>query len=425
MTDRQSTSKSSFSDCVAYIGIDWGDEKHAVCVVNRNGGIHKTTIAHTPEEIAAWAEKVKAQYDGRPVAVGIEQSKGAMFYALLEFDHLRLYPVNPAQATNYRKALYISGAKSDEIDAECLAMLVRDLGDRLRPWMADDPVTEKLARQCEFRRKAVNSRVKLVQQLLSSLKAYFPQAAEICGKMDTDYALNLLSKYPSLQAMQRAKPSTLKTWLKRTGRASKDTLDKLVAKIRAMRPLTKNKSIIEPHVMQVSYLVTQIKTLNEAIKKFEDEINKTFTMHEDASLFKGLPGAGKALAPRLAVAFGTDRKRFQNAAELQSLSGIAPVTKQSGNSKIVYRRWACPKFLLQTFHEFADQARRWSTWSRAFYQSLRQKGTKHNAAVRCLAFKWIRIIFRVWQTREPYSESRYIEQLKKRQSPIADLLKTA
>jgi transposase len=85
------------------------------------------------------------------------------------------------------------------------------------------------------------------------------------------------------------------------------------------------------------------------------------------------------------TAFGTDRERLQLAEEIQSYVGIAPVTARSGKLCRVRRRYACPKFLCQTFHGFADQARRWSKWSKAYYQLLRNRGKKHHAAVRVSA----------------------------------------
>ena len=121
---------------------------------------------------------------------------------------------------------------------------------------------------------------------------------------------------------------------------------------------------------------------------------------------------GAALAPRLLVAFGTDRDRFASADEVQAYSGIAPVTKRSGKSCHVTKRYFCNKFLRQTFHEFADHARKWSTWSKAFYQHLRARGHRHHAAVRSLAFKWIRILFRCWKNRQSYDEARYLQQLQ-------------
>ena len=128
-----------------------------------------------------------------------------------------------------------------------------------------------------------------------------------------------------------------------------------------------------------------------------------------------------ALVPRLIAAFGSDRNRWQSPEQLQSYSGIAPVTQQSGNSRVVKRRYACPKFLRQTFHEFADHSRKWSPWAKAWYEDRRARGVKHHAALRALAFKWIRIMFRMWKNRETYSESHYTTALVNAGSPLANL----
>jgi len=122
---------------------------------------------------------------------------------------------------------------------------------------------------------------------------------------------------------------------------------------------------------------------------------------------------------------GTDRDRFDTAEEIQNYSGIAPVTRQSGKVRHVSRRYACPKFLRQTFHEFADHARKWSAWSKAFYNMKIAAGFKHHAAVRALAYKWIRVLFYLWKTRTVYDEAVYIEQLKKRNSPVINFLEMA
>jgi hypothetical protein len=88
------------------------------------------------------------------------------------------------------------------------------------------------------------------------------------------------------------------------------------------------------------------------------------------------------------------------------------------------RRHACPKFLRQTFHEFADHARQWSAWSKAFYALKRATGMKHHAAVRALAFKWIRILLQLWKTRTTYSEALYLQHLQQKRSPLLQYLQT-
>ncbi len=56
------------------------------------------------------------------------------------------------------------------------------------------------------------------------------------------------------------------------------------------------------------------------------------------------------MAARLRVALASLRNRSANAQEVQLFSGIASVIFRSGESQRWTRfRWACPKFLRQTF----------------------------------------------------------------------------
>src|SRR5579871_5772197 len=150
-------------------------------------------------------------------------------------------------------------------------------------------------------------------------------------------------------------------------------------------------------------LVAVLATLRKNIAAFDQRIAELVASHPDGTLFASLPGAGAVLVPRMIVAFGTRRARYQNAYEVQCYSGIAPVTEASGNSEWVHFRFACPKFLRQTFHEFAGHSIGQSEWAKAYYEHLRNdKNKSHHAAVRSLAFKWIRIIFRCWKDGKPY-----------------------
>jgi len=152
-----------------------------------------------------------------------------------------------------------------------------------------------------------------------------------------------------------------------------------------------------------------------------EKIHRQFgnrAVNDDFALLKSLPGAGQNYAARLTAALGSDRGRWQSADELAQLSGIAPVMERSGKSCRVRWRYFCPKFLRQSFHEYAGASVKHSFWARAYYEQQRAKGKSHQAAVRALAFKWIRIIYRCWQTRTPYDEVKYLENLRKKGSPL-------
>src|ERR1044071_9046340 len=114
-----------------------------------------------------------------------------------------------------------------------------------------------------------------------------------------------------------------------------------------------------------------------------------------------LPGAGPVHAARLTAALGSDRSRWRTVDELLRFSGIAPIIERSGKQFRIRWRYFCPKFFRQTFHEFAAQSIQDSFWARAYYSMQRAKGKDHHAAVRALAFTWMRVIWKCWQPRSP------------------------
>jgi Transposase IS116/IS110/IS902 family len=120
--------------------------------------------------------------------------------------------------------------------------------------------------------------------------------------------------------------------------------------------------------------------------------------------------------PRLLVAFGEDRNCYASAAEIQQYAGIAPVIERSSNKCWVHWRIACPTFLRQSFVEWAGSTIPRSYWASAYYQQQRLKGKAHTMAMRALAFKWIRILYRCWKDRIPYDEAVYLKALQRRGS---------
>jgi len=125
--------------------------------------------------------------------------------------------------------------------------------------------------------------------------------------------------------------------------------------------------------MVVKVIVQLIRSLMEGIADLDEKIAEAAAAHPDFFIFESLPGAGAVMAPRLLAAFGSQRERYANAAEVQSYSGIAPVTEKSGKKKWVHFRWACPKFLRQSFHEWASHSMTYSVWARSYYQQQRSK----------------------------------------------------
>ena len=182
--------------------------------------------------------------------------------------------------------------------------------------------------------------------------------------------------------------------------------------------LTFDRTVIEPNRLLVEALVQQLQVLLPAVERFDREIDALARTLPDYAVFASFPGAGEVFIPRLAAAFGERRERYGSANEVQKYSGIAPVTERSGNKCWVHWRLQCPKFQRQTFVEFAALSIPHCYWAKAYYEQQLARGSSRQAALRALAFKWIRIMYRCWQNRTPYNEARYLNALKRRGSPL-------
>lgn len=410
---------------VLIVGWDWGEEQHALWLISPTG-TSAQTLPHEPEAILEWAESLPQRFPGLRVLIALEQSRGPVIAALCGCEGLELYPLNPRQLASYRDSVSPSGAKDDPGDARLLAEFLQHRRGQLRRWQPDAAETRRLGELSTLRRTLVEERKRLALQLTSSLKQYFPLILKLAGRgLCSDRNLDLLRRWPTLAELKRVHPRTLRAFLAEHGLRNADQQTEFIDAVRAAVPLTRDKALIEPRARYVQFLAAQIQHAQQAIAGFDDELRQVVAAHPDEPLFRSLPGAGDALVPRLIVAFGSDRNRYQAAEDVQCYSGIAPVTIRSGKSQRIAKRTACPKFLRQTFHEFADHARKWSRWSKAFYRMKRQAGFKHHAAVRALAFKWIRILFRLWQSRTTYSETDYIQRLRTHNSPVIHFLETA
>jgi len=404
----------------AWIGLDWADKKHSIHLQVRDGKREHRMLEQKPDVIHEWVAELRQRFQGQRIAIAIEQRKGAVVHALMMYDFIVLYPINPKALARYREAFRTSGAKDDPSDSELLLDLVSKHADKLRAWVPDTVEARKLQLLCEQRRKIVNHRVALTNRITSLLKQYFPQALDWVGDVASIQACDFLANWPTLSAVQRARKETLRKFYRQHNCRKTSVIDERISKISNAVPLTNDAAIIEPLSLSVQIYAGQLRSLIRAVQQFDKQIVETFAQHPDHDVFDSFPGAGQVCAPRLAAAFGTDRSRWQSAVEIQSHSGIAPVTERSGDSKWIHHRLACPKFMKQTFHEFSDQSIRFSKWARAHYDELRSRGKDHHAALRALAYKWIRILFRCWKDRKPYSEEKYLAALRRRGSPLTE-----
>ena len=287
-------------DYAARLALDWADRKHAWALqVTGEDRIEQGELEHTPEAVEWFVVALAARFPGRKIAVALEQSKGALFYMLAKYQALDLYPVHPATLHYYRQSLYPSGAKSDPQDAALILEFLCRHPERLRPVVADSDDARLLAQLVEDRRAMVDEHTRASNQLTALLQLYFPQ---VLAWFDADQPVlaDLLHRWPTLEQLRRARPTTLAQFLRSHG-VPEPKREKICQQLAHAVAALSDQAVLESAQGKTRHLLRQFGLLRERIGELEKRIGELTAAHPDHGIFASLPGAGPALAPRLAA----------------------------------------------------------------------------------------------------------------------------
>lgn len=305
----------------------------------------RLTINAQPEDIHRWLDSLCERFEGQPVAIAVEASKGPVVNTLLGRDWLTIYPVHPATSRRFSKAFTPSGAAHDQPDADNLLEILELHRHRLRALLPQDQITRQLTALVESRRHIVDDRTRLGNQVTSLLKGYFPQALELTG--DTRYskmAIAFLTRWPDLDSVRKVRPETLRSFYHLHQVRRPELIEHRLNAVREARQVSADPVLTQSSTLYLQYLLDQLRALLPALARIDAKIDEVFASHADKEIFESLPGAGPAMAPRLCVLFGVDRERWQNAGQLQKYYGIAPVIEASNKRVWTHWRWSAPTF---------------------------------------------------------------------------------
>ena len=394
-----------------YAGIDWADQHHDAVVIDEAGQrVATLRVAHTAAGLADLTTFLKGIGDvaAHPehLACIVETSHGLLISALLEAG-LPVYPVNPKTVDRHRRP---AGAKTDALDAYLLARTGRsDLAD-LRRLAPDSPLITELKVLTRDQDMLIASQTRLVNQLTACLKAYYPVALDLFGKLHQPTTLAFLQTFPTLEQARAASVEQLTAVLEAAGHPHAAAKAAQIWQQVQQPQLQADPALTRAKARLMRALVAQLQPLMAQIAAYDEEITRLFLMHSDSRAFASLPRAGTRLAPRLLAEWGDDRGRYADAASVQALAGTAPVVFQSGKFATVHRRYACSKPLRNALHQFAWQSTQKEPWARAYYQRKRRAGKSHSMAVRALANQWVRLIYALWLKRDSYDYALWLKR---------------
>jgi transposase len=407
-----------FAALTHYGAIDWARNKHELCVVDRAGTIViQQGIDNSPEAWADLRQKLAAlkTSEGPPAVVGfaIETCCGPAVERLLEAC-LPVFPLNPKAAERFRDRKSPAGGKTDRFDAFCFADALRTDGHAWRPLRPQDPLTHELRLLCRDEVALIEQRTALVNQLQAALHEYYPTAIASFDDWTKGGAWEFVLAFPTPHHLASAGKRKWEKFLHAHKLYRPETSARRIELFSAAaKSASPNPAVTAAKSLLAITCAKQLRTLEAQLDEYRARINELFGKHPDHDLFGSLPGAGEKIAPRLLAELGADRQVFEHHESLQCYAGAAPVTRQSGRSRLVVIRRACNMFLRATVHLWADRSRVKAPWANAYYWQKRKQGMNHSAALRCLGMRWLKILWKMWKQNTPYDGDRHLrDQLK-------------
>lgn len=389
-----------WNEITHYAGFDWAADHHDVVIVDRSGQIVADfEIQHSAGGWQRWREQVAALGPG--VAVCVETSQGMVIEQLLE-SGVSVYPVSPVSSKAYRARKVPTGNKTDRLDAWSLADALRVDGQSWKALAKEDPLVAELRLLCRDEVALIEERTALVNQLQSALQEYYPAALEAFEDWTLPAAWAFLEAFPTPGALAAAGKRKWEKFLHSHKLARPETYAKRLEIFARAGEFVSGEALTRAKSRLALARVRMLRVLHNQIEAYRAEIEKLFAKHPDSHLFGSLPGAGPKIAPRLLGEIGSDRERFDDFNALQCLAGTAPVSYQSGQIHKVYLRRLCNKSLRSTVHLWANLSRKCSPWAEIYYKALRARGKSHACALRCLGQRWLKILWKMWQTRQCY-----------------------
>ena len=384
-----------------FVGIAWGAATHEVCVLDAAGAVVEAgPIAHSGSGISTLLERLtRLTTDAARIVVGIETPRAAIVDALLA-QGCHVFALNPKQLERFRDRHSVAGAKDDRRDAFVAAQSVRTdrwACRRLRP---EDPRLIRLRDVSRLHDELSQEHTRLANRLREQLLRFYPQLLSWCPAADEPWLWTLLARAPTPATAARLRVRTLRTLLvdHRIRRLNAAELHRTLAE----PALPVAPGVAEAAVDHVALLLPRLRLVHDQRKHCERRIDALLAAlatdpgaddgreHRDVTILRSLPGVGRVVAATM-LAEATQPLAARDYQTLRAHTGVAPVTRQSGKTRLVVMRRACNARLRAAVFHWAANCLRFDARSRAHYDRLRQRHG-HARALRSIADRLLRLL---------------------------------
>jgi transposase len=387
-----------------FVGFDWAMEHHRACLLDAEGNrVAERDVTHDGaglQGLCSWLlERTGARAE--EIAVAIEAPRGPVVEMLLERG-FQVFAINPKQLDRFRDRFSMSGAKDDSRDAEVLGHSLRTDRRAFRRLAIDDPQVIELREWSRIYEELKQEQSRLANRVRDQLWRYYPQAGEL-GDPAANWFLDLWEKVPTPAKAARVSEQTVARILKNHRIRRFDAAE--VLRILRQQPLTVAPGTVEAATAHIRTVAARLRLVNQQIKEAERRLDELCAAIEAASetapgqiceqrdmaILRSMPGLGRITIATL-LAEACEPLRLRDYHVLRVLSGQAPVTRRSGKSCIVLRRYACNRRLQNALHHWGRIAIQHDPISKQRYAELRRRGHGHARTLRTIGDRLLYVL---------------------------------
>ena len=397
-----------------YIGIDWSRKKHDIVITDERGKRISSGVLEQSQAGYAKLEQMceQLQVSRTECRVGLETAHTLLIDYLWQQGYEQVFVIHPNIVNRSRERYRQSGAYNDQSDAYVISDLLRTDGHRFTAWQPGSELLQTLRRETSLAHFLTRQSTRQANRLEAILLRYYPVARQLFS-WPSPIVCHFVMTYPTPQASQALSYDEFCQFLKSHRHTQSRTWVTLYDRLHASQPKA-SAAVVAACQEEAKALAQMLLMTLRTQKAILAQLSEHFQAHEDAPIFASLPGAGALLAPALLVKFGEDRKRFPSPASVQMLAGTAPVTRSSGNRKQITFRRACDKSFRYFIQQFARTSLSQSAWATAYFKDASGRKLTYNHALRCLANRWLSVIWKLWSDHKPYDEAYHLQQRMQR-----------
>jgi transposase len=392
------------------LGIDIAKRRHAATLLDEAGKrvFKNFSFANSHDGFKLLHNRIKiVGVASENLLIGMEATGHywmILYHWLIDAGyHARV--INPLM-TAARRNIGIRGTKTDSVDSELIAHILREADFKFSA--VPDDQTRQLRDLMRLRFECAKTLIAEKQRLIALLDLVFPEYKQHFSDIFGAASREVLSRFPTAKELAKIDIRRLTRILKENSKGHKGREHAQRLKASAKNSFALNKPV-DTFSLEIRFIIQRMNLLSTQVEELTKQA-RTY-LKQEQKLLRTIPGIGPVWASTILAevlpVFHPEEKN--GARKFVATAGLDVRLSESGQSKgkgKMSKRGS--KYLRTAAIQAADVAALVARdpMFKAVYDKQRNRGKNHKVALSHVANKMLHVVFSVLKNRRPYEVRR-------------------